>query len=298
MSGKASPYNALQNALINFIIEIQEVINNDADVGDSLKVVYLPNYNVSLAEKIFPALDIFQNLKVPGIESEHSISGMKALVNGAMFLSSRTGISEQVRMIYSKEEANPVELFGESDDWYRSGRAEKHEPNERLKEVLGFIQRENQFCRASTQLVEDICLEKGFGVSEAGNLSEVGICYDFDAYHEANERLDKLWTAGEVGQGVDSEGKVHQGMIHQFIRRQLIACSQARQLSSVRAIIDMQDLVWSVPHVAVQDPALFEESDGEEGQVSNERDEVPVLGGPDRLAVSPKEMKADQGLQA
>lgn len=62
----------------------------------------------------------------------------------------------------------------------------------------------------------------------------------------------------------------------------------------------MQDLVWSVPQVTVQEPALYEETDGEEdeGQVSNERDEVAVIGGPDRLASSPKEMKADQGLQA
>jgi len=91
MSGKASPFNALQNTLINFIIELQEVINNDPDVGDCLKVIYLPNYNVSLAEKIFPALDIYQNLKVPGIESEQSTSSMKALVNGAILLSSRAG---------------------------------------------------------------------------------------------------------------------------------------------------------------------------------------------------------------
>lgn len=93
ISGKASPFNPLQNTLINFIIELQEIINNDADVGDCLKVIYLPNYSVSLAEKIFPALDIYQNLKVPGIESELSTSSMKALVNGALLLSSRAGIS-------------------------------------------------------------------------------------------------------------------------------------------------------------------------------------------------------------
>jgi len=168
----------------------------------------------------------------------------------------------------------------------------------RLKEVLAFVQRENQFCRASTQLVEDVCLEKGFGISEAGNLSELGICHDFDMYHDANDRLDELWIAEEVGMGVDTEGKMQQGTIQQFVRRQLLACSQAYQLSSVRAINDMQDLVWSVPHVIVQDPALHEDSEGEEGAVSNERDEVARIGGPERLAPSPKEMKADQGLQA
>ena len=58
-AGRSMPEDTQMKNVINFLLELSSVINKDEQIGDRLKCVFLPNYDVSLAEKIMPALDVF-----------------------------------------------------------------------------------------------------------------------------------------------------------------------------------------------------------------------------------------------
>ena len=80
--------------VIKLINSIADVINNDAEINDALKVVFLPNYSVSLAEKIIPR--IFQSKSPPPV-LRPAHGNMKFALNGALTLGTLDGATEMVR---------------------------------------------------------------------------------------------------------------------------------------------------------------------------------------------------------
>jgi len=67
MAGKTHNENA--DRIVELAQQVANIINHDPSIENSLKLVFLPNYNVSLAELILPALDLFQSISAPGIPS-------------------------------------------------------------------------------------------------------------------------------------------------------------------------------------------------------------------------------------
>ncbi len=187
-AGKAAPGYVMAKEIIFLINSVAQVINADPRTRDRLRVVFLPNYNVSLAEKIIPASDLSEQISTAGKEASGT-GNMKFAMNGALTIGTFDGANIEIRQRVGPEN---FFLFGMTAD-------EVVERRKNPRHAAEAIAASPRLARALEE-IERGTFSGGNGSVFAAitrNLREHDwfcVCADFDAYWAAQRAVDAAWA--------------------------------------------------------------------------------------------------------
>jgi starch phosphorylase len=222
-AGKAAPAYRMAKLIVKFINNLAGTIDNDPSVRSRLKVVFLPEYNVSLAERLIPASDVSNQISTAGYEASGT-SNMKFMMNGALTVGTRDGAT--IEMAEEAGEENmflfglTVEQVESSRAWYSPYWHYENEPETRAALDLIFS---NHFSRNEPGVfdpVRDTLLTNGDHYMHLADLR---------SYSQAHERLGTLYS--------DPDAWAHKAILN---------VASSGKFSSDRTIAEYASDIWTV----------------------------------------------------
>ena len=220
-SGKAAPAYELAKLIIKFINNLAETIDGDPAVRGKLKVMFLPEYDVSLAQRLIPASDVSNQISTAGYEASGT-SNMKFMMNGALTIGTRDGAT--IEMAQEAGEENFF-LFGltaqqvtDSRGWYNPHWHYEHEPETRAALDLIFSGHFNRHEPGIFEPLRDTLLTHGDHYMHLADLK---------SYLDADRRLVELYANPE-----------------EWTRKAILNVAGSGKFSSDRTIGEYAEEIW------------------------------------------------------
>ena len=223
-AGKAAPSYTQAKLIIKLINDVATTVNADPDLKGKLQVVFLPNYNVSLAEVIVPATDLSEQISTAGMEASGT-GNMKFGLNGALTIGTLDGANVEMREHVGAENFFIFGLEAHEVDERRAKGIDGHavvEASPRLRAVLRELSK-GTFSGGDTSRFNAIA-----DSIYHGDWFMVG--QDFDAYVAAQEIVDKTWMLPKDWTRMTIRNSVNMGWF-----------------SSDRTIREYARDIWNVP---------------------------------------------------
>jgi starch phosphorylase len=221
-AGKAAASYERAKLIIKLANDVGRIVNGDSAVGNRLKVVFLPNYSVTLAEEIIPAADLSEQISTAGMEASGT-GNMKLALNGALTIGTRDGATLE---ILDRVGGEHLFMFGLTADEVEDKRRSHFSGREAAAR--------------SPRLTDAIdCVREGmFSPGESNRFRVLGeallsydhfmVAADFDAYWETQRAADMLWGSSN------------------WWRSSILNTARMGWFSSDRAVREYAETIWRV----------------------------------------------------
>ena len=186
-AGKAAASYHTAKLIIKLANDVARTINDDPTVRGRLKVVFLPNYNVSLAERIIPAADLSEQISTAGMEASGT-GNMKLALNGALTIGTLDGANVEIKERVGDDN---IFIFGLTAEQV----AERHRTGLSARDTIAASPRLAEVLEAVSSGVfspDDTGRYKDF-VQALSDNDHFLVTADFDAYYAAQRQVDALW---------------------------------------------------------------------------------------------------------
>ena len=227
--GKAAPGYWMAKTIIHLINKVGDVVNNDKDVGDLLKVVFIPDYNVSKAEIIIPASDISEHISTAGTEASGT-SNMKFVLNGGLVIGTLDGANIEITREIGEQN---VFLFGNLSEDVEDLRHNHYYGNHQIDPELVKVFDE---------------LKKGtFGDASAFSalvsaIADHGDYYlvsdDFNSYCKTHDLIDETYKNQD-----------------EWVSKSITSVARMGFFTSDRCINEYADTIWNIEPLQVKEEA-------------------------------------------
>lgn len=227
--GKAAPGYFMAKLIIKLINSVAEIVNKDPDVKGRIKVVFLPNFNVSLGQRVYPAADLSEQISTAGKEASGT-GNMKFAMNGALTIGTLDGANIEIR-----EEAGAENffLFGLTAEEVYQMKANGYKPmdyyhsNGELQEVIDSI-KNGYFSHGDTELFKPI-------VDSLLYDDQYMLLADFQAYIESQR---------EVAVAYEDQ--------HKWTKMSILNSARMAKFSSDRTISEYCKEIWDAKPVKIE----------------------------------------------
>jgi starch phosphorylase len=221
--GKAAPGYQMAKLIIKLINSVSDIINRDPQVNKVLRVVFIPDFNVKISQRIYPAADLSEQISTAGTEASGT-GNMKFAMNGALTIGTLDGANVEIRDAVGEDN---FFLFGKTVEQVEKIRSAGYQPrniynqNENLRDVINLIN-SGLFSHGDKDLFRPL----------TDNLLTIDpflVCADFQDYLDCQERVSDSYRDQDL-----------------WLRSSILNVARCGQFSSDRAIREYCADIWRV----------------------------------------------------
>ncbi len=249
-ASKAAPGYFMAKKIIELIDALAKVVNNDPDIKGRIKVVFMEDYNVSLAEALMPAADISEQISLAGTEASGT-GNMKLMLNGAVTLGTMDGANVE---IYDAVGEDNIFIFGMKTPEVQQLQREGYNP----MQYLG----NNEVIKNAVEFINVGVNGKSFGeiTSSLMNVDQYMALADFADYQKAQQLSAEAYADKE-----------------RFARMSLMNISGAGVFSADRSIMDYANNIWNTKPVVFkkEEPVKKEKKPVSKSEKQTEKKSAP-----------------------